>query len=642
MAATFKYSLAGKPIGRDGLGLMRLTWHIAPLPDSQTFPILKAALSAGMTVWNGADFYGTSENNSLHLINRYLTAHPEDADKFVLCIKSGLRDHATYKMDCSPEGLREFAHRSLDILKGTMTKIDIFGLSRVDPDVPVEESVKALAELREGGRIGGIQLTEVRAETMGRASSVTKIDIVEAEISLWSTEVFSNGVAEACAEHGIVLVAHTPLGGGILTGKYESFDDLPAIMKGRPRFVPENVENNVKLIKQVKAMARSKGCTPAQLALSWVKKKGTEPGMPVIVPVVGARSPETALENAKDVGLTNTDMKQIQDILEYFQCRVIDGQQGRRSSMSIDSTAIMSTISGEISDSQLEEIYQFAIDLGKKAGAKLMDGIHARIGGTISEISSNVASNANMTSNLAFEEKDNAVDIVTQVDEVERFIHEAISTRYPSHKFIGEETYAKTSSSAREYLITSEPTWCVDPLDGTVNYTHMFPMFCVSIAFIVGGKPVIGVIYAPMLNQLFSSCLGHGAWLNETTRLPLIKNAKDNVAKDNKDNYGVPPMPENAPSRCIFSCEWGKDRRNVSGGNLRKKISSFMNMAAEKGGENADGLRGMVHGVRSLGSATLDLAYTAMGSLDIWWEGGCWEWFVLPPLCSISSANLFS
>jgi len=211
---------------------------------------------------------------------------------------------------------------------------------------------------------------------------------------------------------------------------------------------------------------------------------------------------------------------------------------------------------------------------------------------------------------------------------VERFIHEAISTKYPTHTFIGEETYAKTSSAAREYLITSEPTWCVDPLDGTVNYTHMFPMFCVSIAFLVGGKPVIGVIYAPMLNQLFSSCLGRGAWLNETTRLPLIRNVRDNVANGNKDNYGIPPMPDNAPSQCIFSCEWGKDRRNVPGGNLRKKINSFINMAAEKGGENADGLRGMVHGVRSLGSATLDLAYTAMGSLDIWWEGGCWEWFV--------------
>ncbi|RAO66188.1 uncharacterized protein BHQ10_002200 [Talaromyces amestolkiae] len=287
------------------------------------------------------------------------------------------------------------------------------------------------------------------------------------------------------------------------------------------------------------------------------------------------------------------------------------------------------SVTPEITDAQLEEIYQFAIDLGKKAGARLMDGIHARIGGTISDISSNVASNANVTSNLAFQEKDNAVDIVTQVDEVERFIHEAISARYPAHKFIGEETYAKTSSSAREYLITSDPTWCVDPLDGTVNYTHMFPMFCVSIAFLVGGKPVIGVIYAPMLNQLFSSCLGRGAWLNETTRLPLIRNAKDgNVTNDNKDNYGVPPIPDNAPSKCIFSCEWGKDRRNVPGGNLRKKINSFVNMAAEKGGDNADGLRGMVHGVRSLGSATLDLAYTAMGSLDIWWEGGCWEWDV--------------
>lgn len=157
----------------------------------------------------------------------------------------------------------------------------------------------------------------------------------------------------------------------------------------------------------------------------------------------------------------------------------------------------------------------------------------------------------------------------------------------------------------------------------------MFPMFCVSIAFLVGGKPVIGVIYAPMLNQLFSSCMGHGAWLNETTRLPLVRNVKDNTSSENKIHFGIPPMPDNAPSKCIFSCEWGKDRRNIPGGNLRKKINSFVNMAAEKGGENADGLRGMVHGMRSLGSATLDLAYTAMGSLDIWWEGGCWEWFVL-------------
>lgn len=139
-------------------------------------------------------------------------------------------------------------------------------------------------------------------------------------------------------------------------------------------------------------------------------------------------------------------------------------------------------------------------------------------------------------------------------------------------------------------------------------------MFCVSIAFLLEGRPVIGVINAPMLNQTFSSCIGRGAWLNETTPLPLIRNP------------GIPPMPANAPGMCIFSCEWGKDRRDSPEGNMHKKIDSFVNMAAERSGRG--GLGGMVHGVRSLGSATLDLAYTAMGSLDIWWEGGCWEWFV--------------
>lgn len=160
-------------------------------------------------------------------------------------------------------------------------------------------------------------------------------------------------------------------------------------------------------------------------------------------------------------------------------------------------------------------------------------------------------------------------------------------------------------------MIGDEPTWCVDPLDGTVNYTHLFPMFCVSIAFIVEGKATIGVIYAPFMDQMFSACQGKGAWLNETQQLPLIRNP-------------VPPLPARAPGGCIFSCEWGKDRRDTPDGNMQRKVESFVNMAAEVGGR--DGKGGMVHGVRSLGSATLDLAYVAMGAFDIWWEGGCWEW----------------
>ncbi|KAL1983810.1 hypothetical protein VTN96DRAFT_9896 [Rasamsonia emersonii] len=267
----------------------------------------------------------------------------------------------------------------------------------------------------------------------------------------------------------------------------------------------------------------------------------------------------------------------------------------------------------------LDEIYTFAVDLGKRAGKILLDGVQSRIDG----VGTVTGTHADST-HLAFAEKDNAVDIVTQVDEdVEKFIRTTIHEKYPSHKFLGEETYSKGQS--REYLIDAQPTWCVDPLDGTVNYTHCFPMFCVSIAFILDHRPVIGVIYAPFQNQFFSSCRGRGAWLNEKIQLPLIRKPS------------IPPMPADAPRKCIFACEWGKDRRDIPGGNLHRKVDSFLNMAAEIGGRGGKG--GMVHGVRSLGSATMDLAYTAMGSFDIWWEGGCWEWDVAAGIAILLEAG---
>lgn len=213
---------------------------------------------------------------------------------------------------------------------------------------------------------------------------------------------------------------------------------------------------------------------------------------------------------------------------------------------------------------------------------------------------------------------------------MEEFIRTSVLKKYPNHacvaplsnetrkshltsySFLGEETYS--AGASRDYLVDAGPTWVVDPLDGTVNFTHLFPMFCVSIAFCIDGHPVIGVINAPFLNQLFTSCRGRGALLNESTRLPLVRSPQ------------IPPLPDNAPSGCTFSCEWGKDRRDTAEGNLMRKVDSFINMAAERKGRGGKG--GMVHGVRSLGSATMDLAYTALGSFDIWWEGGCWEWLV--------------
>ncbi|KAL2134302.1 hypothetical protein VTI74DRAFT_499 [Chaetomium olivicolor] len=260
------------------------------------------------------------------------------------------------------------------------------------------------------------------------------------------------------------------------------------------------------------------------------------------------------------------------------------------------------------SEEELDDIYVFAVQLGKDAGKQLLEAAQSRYNG-----------NGQITQE--FSEKDSAVDIVTKTDEdVEAFIKSSIAHRYPDHAFIGEETYSHLAT--RSYLVSpSVPTWCVDPLDGTVNYTHLFPLFCVSIAFIVGGKPVIGVIYAPFLNQLFTSCRGRGAWLNESQRLPLVRS----------------PMPKNAPGGCVLACEWGKDRKDRPGGNLERKVESFWNMAAEVGGRGGKG--GMVHGVRSLGSATMDLAYTAMGAVDIWWEGGCWEWDVAAGIAILEEAG---
>lgn len=248
-----------------------------------------------------------------------------------------------------------------------------------------------------------------------------------------------------------------------------------------------------------------------------------------------------------------------------------------------------------ITEEELEEIYAFAIQLGKDAGNLLMQAAHSRFSSR-----SNDASHEHDKSTTAqeFTQKDSAVDIVTQTDEdVEAFIKTAINARYPSHAFIGEETYAKSSQPTRPYLVTpTTPTWVVDPLDGTVNYTHLFPMFCASIAFLIDGVPVIGVICAPMLGQLFTACKGRGAWLNETQRLPLVRQ----------------PMPKNAPGGCVFSCEWGKDRKDRPEGNLYRKVESFVNMAAEVGGRGGKG--GMVHGVRGLGRSVF-----VPSEIASWW-----------------------
>ena len=279
---------------------------------------MRKALKCGANVWNGADFYGTPDANSLHLINRYFTKYPEDAGKVVLCIKSGVTDMATFQMDGSPEAMRRMVDSCNQILDGKKS-IDVFGCGRVDPQVPIETTVEALGQLVKEGKIGGIQLSEVRAETIRRAAKVHKIDMVEAEISLWATDIFTNGVAETCADLGIVVVGHTPLGAGMLTGQISKIEDMANdYHRFFPRFQGENFKRNLDLVQELKKLAQSKGCTPPQLALSWIKSHNGQPGMPFILPVAGARSEGRVEENCKDVEITAKDLEQINGILDSF------------------------------------------------------------------------------------------------------------------------------------------------------------------------------------------------------------------------------------------------------------------------------------------------------------------------------------
>ncbi|KAI9699064.1 MAG: Pyridoxine 4-dehydrogenase [Candelina mexicana] len=300
-------SLLGKKIG--------LTWRANPIPQEQAFKAMKAALDNGANFWNGGEFYGTPDRNSLHLLNEYFTKYPEDADKVVLSIKGGMGE------DRMPDGTEEGVQKSVDnclkLLDGKK-HLDIFECARVDPRTPIETTIAALAKYVKAGKISGISLSEVRAETIRRAHKVHPICCVEVEFSLWSTDILTNGITETCAELNIPIIAYSPLGRGFLTGQIKKFEDIPEddfVRRSSPRFQPDVFSKNVDLVIELEKVAKKKGCAPAQLGLAWVKATSARPGMPVIIPIPGATTVDKIVENQTDVELSDADMDEINAIL---------------------------------------------------------------------------------------------------------------------------------------------------------------------------------------------------------------------------------------------------------------------------------------------------------------------------------------
>ncbi|PSK38032.1 Pyridoxal reductase [Elsinoe australis] len=308
--------IAGRSIGPIGYGLMGLTWRDKQATDEEAIKCMETAFENGVNFWNGGEFYGPIERNSLHILNAYFTKHPEQADKVVISIKGGAKPGVPI-----PDGTRENIRRSIDeclkILDGNKF-LDIFECARVDPKVPIETSIAAIAEYVKAGKVGGISLSECSADSIRRAAKVHKIAAVEVEVSLWATEIFENGVAQACAELDIPIVAYSPLGRGFLTGQIKSFDDLPEgdFRRHSPRFQPGAFEKNLDLVHQLQKLAEKKGCTPGQVGVSWVLHQASKPGMPKFIPIPGASKPERIVENNISVQLSDSDEAEIQKILD--------------------------------------------------------------------------------------------------------------------------------------------------------------------------------------------------------------------------------------------------------------------------------------------------------------------------------------
>ncbi|MEU5141454.1 aldo/keto reductase [Streptomyces sp. NPDC021139] len=263
-----------------GIGCMGMSWGYDELgrDEDESVAVVRHAIDLGVDLVDTADQYGPFTNELL--VGKALRGRRDDV---LLATKGGLVvDHpATYRShrDGRPEYLRAAVDASLGRLG--VDRIDLYQLHRVDPEVSIEESWGALAELVKEGKLGAIGLSEVSVEEIGRAQAVHPVASVQSELSLWSREALNDGVVEYCGREGIAFIAFAPLGRGFLSGRISSPQDLPKV-DGRhriPRFQPEAISANQAIVDRIRQLADRLGATVAQVAIAWVLAQGEHVGV---------------------------------------------------------------------------------------------------------------------------------------------------------------------------------------------------------------------------------------------------------------------------------------------------------------------------------------------------------------------------
>ncbi len=297
-----------------GLGCMGMTHAYSPSTDeTSALATLSRAVDLGVTLFDTAEVYGPFTNEEL--VGKGLRPHRNKvliATKFGFTIGDEAKTARPSGVDSRPEHVRAVAEASLKRLG--VDVIDLFYQHRVDPDVPIEETVGAMAELVKEGKVRALGLSEASAATLRRAHAVHPIAAIQSEYSLWTRDPEENGVLDTCRELGIGFVPFSPLGRGALTGALKSLDGLAAndFRRGLPRFQGENFDANLALVQLLEQMAEKKGVTAGQLALAWVLAQGD-----FIVPIPGTTKIANLEKNvaAASIALSAEEVRDLGDLL---------------------------------------------------------------------------------------------------------------------------------------------------------------------------------------------------------------------------------------------------------------------------------------------------------------------------------------